>query len=60
MNRKIILPATLAGAIAFVVTFLFGVLLSASYPFGASLLVGFLIFELRYYMLWSKNRRQFQ
>jgi len=49
----------IAGLAAFILTFLVTFLIESPYPFWASLVVAFIIFEISYYYFFNKEKRQY-
>ncbi|HDF4844502.1 TPA: hypothetical protein PEJ62_002883 [Staphylococcus aureus] len=59
MKRTRLKISLIVGLVAFILTFLVTFLIESPYPFWASLVVGFLIFEISYYYFFNKEKRQY-
>lgn len=59
MKRKRLIFSLIAGAVAFVLTFLVTFLMESPYPFWASFIVALLIVEIGYYYFFNKEKRRY-
>lgn len=60
MKRTRLKSSLIVGSVAFILTFLVTFLIESPYPFWASLVVGFLNFEICYYYFFNKEKEERQ